>query len=43
MYNWKRFNERSLPDKKGFYSKRNLEDINFKDYAHAQKVFEEFK
>ena len=25
------------------YSKLNLEDITDKDYAHAQKVFEEFK
>ena len=29
--------------KKAFYSELNLEDITDKDYAHAQKVFEEFK
>ena len=38
-----RFNETSLLDKKAFYSELNLEDITDKDYAHAQKVFEEFK
>ena len=43
MDSWERFNETSLPNKKSFYSKLNLEDITDKDYAHAQKVFEEFK
>ena len=43
MDNWEIINERSLPDEKAFYSKLNLEDITDKDYAHAQKVFEEFK
>ena len=43
MDSWERFNEASLPDKKSFYSKLNLEDITDKDYVHAQKVFEEFK
>ena len=42
MDSWERFNE-TLPDKKAFYSELNLEDITDKDYAHAQKVFEEFK
>ena len=36
---WERFNETSLPDKKAFYIKLDLEDITDKDYAHAQKVF----
>ena len=40
---WERFNETSLPDKKAFYIKLNLEDITDKDYAHAQKVFKKFK
>ena len=35
-----RFNETSLP---AFYSELNLEDITDEDYAHTQKVFEEFK
>ena len=38
-----RFDEISLPDKKAFYSELYLEDITDKDYAHAQKVFEELK
>ena len=29
--------------KKAFYSELNLEDVTDKDYAHAQKVFEELK
>ena len=29
--------------KKAFYRELNLEDITDKDYAHAQKVFEELK
>ena len=35
IYSWERFNERSLPDEKAFYSKLNLEDITDKYYAHA--------
>ena len=43
MDSWDRFNEISVPDKKAFYSKLNSEDINGKDYAHAQEVFKESK
>ena len=43
MDSWERFTETSLPDKKAFYSKLNLEDITDKDSAHAQKVFKELK
>ena len=43
MDSWERFIETTLPNKKAFRSKLNLEDITHKDYAHAQKVFEEFK
>ena len=43
MDNWERFDETSLPDKKAFYSKLNLEDITEKDYEHAQKVWEVFE
>ena len=39
MDSWIRFDEKSLPDKKVFYSELNLEDITDKDYTHAQKVF----
>ena len=38
-----RFDETSLPDKEPFYCKLYLEDITDKDYAHAQKLFEELK
>ena len=43
MDSWETFNETSLPDKKAFYSKLNLEDITDKDYEHAQNVFKELK
>ena len=36
MDNWE-FNETSLPPKKAFYSKLNLENITDKDYARAKK------
>ena len=43
MDNQKKINETTIPNKKAFDSKLNLEDITDKDYAHAQKVFEELK
>ena len=43
MDSWETFNETSLPDKKAFYSKLNLEYITDKDYEHAQNVFKELK
>ena len=43
MDSWETFNETSLPDKKAFYNKLNLEDITDKDYEHAQNVFKELK
>ena len=43
MDSWERFNETSLPNKKAFYSKLNLEDITDKDHEHAQKVWEVFE
>ena len=42
MDNWKKFKEESLPDKESFYSELNKEHITDEDYAHAQKVWEEF-
>ena len=42
MGSWERFNETSLPPKKGFYSELTLEDISEKDYEHAQKVFKDY-
>ena len=35
---WNRFNETSLPDKKDFYSRLNMENITDIDYRHAMKV-----
>ena len=40
---WERFNETSLPSKKEFYSKLNMEDIDEIDYRHANNVFKSFK
>ena len=42
MDSWEKFNETSLPPKKAFYSKLNLENIKDKHYNHAQKVWEVF-
>ena len=42
MDSWEKLNETSLPPKKKFYSELILEDISDKDYAHAQKVFNEY-
>ena len=38
MDSWERFNETSLPDKKAFYSKLDLEDISDKDYSCSKSV-----
>ena len=40
MDSCERFDEKSLPPKKAFYSKLNLEDIKDEDYEHAQKVWD---
>ena len=42
MDSQERFNETSLPPKKDFYSELILKYISDKDYAHAQKVFNEY-
>ena len=42
MDDWDRFNEEKLPNKSGFYSSLNMEDISEIDYKHAAKVFNEF-
>ena len=39
MDTWERFDEASLPDKEGFYSSLNMEDITDVDYRHAKRVF----
>ena len=43
MDSWEEFNERPLPDKKGFYSELNKECITDEDYAYAQKVWKVFE
>ena len=43
MDSWERLNETTLPNKKAFYRELDLEDITYKEYAHTQKVFKEFK
>ena len=43
MDNWERFNETLLPNKEAFCSNLNMKDITDTDYAHANKVFKEFK
>ena len=43
MHSWNRFNEKSLPDKKYFYSRLNMENIIDIDYTHATRVFKECK
>ena len=43
MDSWERFDEKSLSDKKEFYSEFVLEEVTDKDYTHAQQVFKELK
>ena len=43
MDNWKKFNETSLPEKEGFYSHLNMEDITHADYAHAKRDCKDFE
>ena len=40
---WEKFSEKSLANKESFYSELNKEDITYKDYAHAQKMWEVFE
>ena len=37
MDSWERFDENLLPNKKDFYSNRNMEDITDVDYRHAKR------
>ena len=39
MDSWERFNETSLPNKGGFYSSLNMEDITNVDHRHAKRIF----
>ena len=39
MDSWERFDETSLPNKEGFSSSLNMEDITDVDHTHAKRVF----
>ena len=43
MDSWNKFSETSLPDKKDFYSRLNMENMIDIDYRHAMRVFKKFK
>ena len=36
MYDWRKFNETSLPEKKDFYSHINMANITDADYVYAE-------
>ena len=38
MDSWEEFDETTLPNKKGFYSELNIEEITDKDHTHAQNT-----
>ena len=40
---WEKFNEVSLPEKQGFYSHLNMEDITDPDYVHVKRVCKDFE
>ena len=42
MHNWEWFDEKSIPEKKEFYSSLNTGNITDVDYRHAKKVYKEF-
>ena len=42
MDNWEKFDETSLPNKRDFYSRLDMEDITDIDYRHTKRVFEIF-
>ena len=43
MDSWEKIDETSILPKEGFYSGLNLEGINDKNYAHAQKIWDVFE
>ena len=43
MNNWRKFNERKLPQKEEFYSNLNLEDITDADLMHSKRVCKDFE
>ena len=43
MDDWEKINEILLPEKFDFYSHLNVKDITYADYAHAKRVWKDFK
>ena len=43
MDDWEKFNETTLPEKEGFYSNLNMEDITDADYMYAKTVCKDFE
>ena len=43
MDDWEKVDETSLPEKEGFCSHLNMEDITDADYPHAKRVCKDFK
>ena len=43
IVSWKRFDEKTIPPKKAFYSELNLENITDKDFEHVKKIWEAFE
>ena len=41
--NWEKFNEKCLPGKEDFYRHLNMEDVTDADYAHAKRLYKDFK
>ena len=37
MDDWEKLIERSLPEKEGFYSHLNMEDITYRDYTNTKR------
>ena len=43
MDDWKKFDEKTSPEKEEFYSKLNMKDIVDADYMHAKRVCKDFE
>ena len=43
IYDWEKFNEKSLLEKEEFHSNFNMEDIKDADYIHAKRVCKDFE
>ena len=43
MDDWKKFNERTLPEKEELYSNLNIEEITDVDYRHGKRVCKDFE